>query len=316
MRAAVHLLWVVLTTSALVPIGCGGATEVDKPDESGGSDAGHAFGGASVGAGPVGGSRAKGGAAPTGGAATAGAAGNAYGGRKNQGGTPSTGGQWAAGGSWGTGGYRATGGTYGAGGYGNGGAGNSAAVGGFETGGSLCVDPDGSAPSPYGAYQTRSVTQGVNGSFTDSCDENGNLVEYMCEQTGCGFPQGSNTGTAIVLPCLPAQSGKVVPIAVDCGGRCDKGACLQWCPSYGDSITVGSVSGGQVVIKDAERAAVYTCTVAFAVDGYDCASPDLAKRKLSVYSLGTCTATEVVFGVDDATNPEVQECTYDCAVTP
>jgi hypothetical protein len=242
----------------------------------------------------------------------------------------------------------ATGGAGGAGGAsgGNGGAagliqGGAGGVSGSETGGSAgfsvggsagvsgagqggsggvfmdCNDPDATGGRGDGST-TKSTTVGTNGSFTDACDADGNLVEHVCEVGPCvsarvvpfggngGFAQGGSAGGAM------CPTGSVVSRVIDCGGLCEEATCFGWCAEQGSEFEITGISGSNVLM--AKGSHQYSCEVVFQGEGFDCADPDLVGRTLVVTSLGTCNVTSTTFGWNDPDSELAQECTFTCTV--
>ncbi len=281
----------------------------------GGSTGGSGNGGASgrAGDGPgaqggVGGSAAVGGDAGSalGGVGGIGGAGGAVGGVGGAGG--SVGGVGGVGGS--VGGSAASGGDAGIAGSLGGTAGDAGAA-----GAPGCVDPDG-AVQPMSGASVASTTVGENGSFTDTCDENGNLVEYVCEMAPCTvqriIPATGGQGTGGTSACLPMASGQVVPLSIDCAGHCRDGACFGWCASFGDTFTVTAVAANGLEMSRGDDA--YSCSVVFQRDGYDCLGASLMGRELVVTSLGACVGASTTFGWDDLDDPATEECAFTCTL--
>jgi hypothetical protein len=289
----------------LLAWGCGGSSNYFEEEPEGGSGQGGSgqsgagqggagggagAGGASGGAGGVGGAGGAGGA--SGGAGGVGGAGGAQGGAGAIGGTGS--GRGGAAGS-------PVGGSAGRAGAGQGGG---------DGGAMACSDPDGTGARGDGST-AKSTTTGVNGSFTDSCDESGNLVEHFCEIGPCvsarvAFPAGFG-GTGGFENC---PTGKVVSRTIDCGGHCEDATCFDWCAEQGGSFEITGVSETTVLMT--KGAYEYTCEVIFEGDGFDCRDPSLAGRTLVVTSLGTCDGESTTFGWNDPESALAQECTFTC----
>lgn len=298
----------------LLAWGCGGSSNYFE-ETGGGSGGGGAQGGSE-----------QGGTTSTGG--TSGGSGGGGGGSGGKGAAGGRGGA-SSGGSSGEAGDAQGGSEMGGGsGVGQGGAAGApaggsaglagAGLGGGGAGGMGCIDPDGNDARGDGSL-VRSTAEGTNGSFTDSCDEDGNLVEYSCELGPCvsariavpyagrgGYPQGGSGG----LPTC--QTGMVVSRTIECGGRCEEGTCFGWCAGQGAVFEVTDVT--------AERAAMtkddyeYSCEVVFQREGYDCLGQGLVGREIVVTSLGACTAEATTFGWDDPESPSIQECTFTCSL--
>lgn len=156
--------------------------------------------------------------------------------------------------------------------------------------------------APAAHYDVVNVTTGSNGTFTDKCDTDGNLIEYVC-----GF-----------FPPTPQESGRftgeVVPNMIDCGGKCQDGACYvsKNCPKADDVVTWVSASAESVVIDNARAPVRYTCKLRTAPYGFACTSPSLAGQTGKVNSVGPCgTVTDL--SVDaDSNGAGTTDCAYVC----
>lgn len=90
--------------------------------------------------------------------------------------------------------------------------------------------------------EIRRAVSGSNGTYTDHCDGDGNLVEYACESIGreCWDVEESARPPAGAprppAPCGPRQTGDVTRHTVDCSGHCRNGSCAGRCPNFGDPI--------------------------------------------------------------------------------
>lgn len=94
---------------------------------------------------------------------------------------------------------------------------------------------------------------GTNGTFTDKCDENGNLIEYMCvEETRCD---------PATNPCTGWWTGEVRPQNFDCQGTCQKGQCDMGCPDINNEIEILSIDGPtSMTLEDLTTGSRYACT--------------------------------------------------------
>jgi hypothetical protein len=191
-----------------------------------------------------------------------------------------------------------------------------AGQGGGDGGAMACSDPDATGGRGDGST-TESTTTGLNGTFTDSCDEGGNLVEHVCELGSCisarivpavggrgGIPQG---GTGGLSNC---PTGNVVARTIDCGGRCQDGACFSWCAEQGKSFEITGISEMRVLMTTGDYD--YTCDVVFEGEGFDCRSSSLVGRTVVVTSLGACNGESTTFGWNDPESNLAQECTFTC----
>lgn len=280
--------WWSLSVLTLVA-SCGGAFATS---ESGSGGGGGTSAGGGAGQGGSSGVYGKGGAnTGFGGAMAGGTAGK--GGGTAGGGITAKGGSFGMGGvsGAGTGGIVVTGGAVGSGG---------------TTGGS-CTDPDGLAPD------TKTTATGTNGSFTDSCDQSANLIEYYCEfvyDPGC-FPNPD--------PGCGHFTGAVLARNIDCAGNCLNGACVARCPRVGDSLQYLSVDvSGNAGIKNLRDSRSYQCTLLFdAMGGINCKAV-ASGLSATVYSLGLsdqyCTAAAFGnIGVSVGTST-IEDCAYSCTI--
>ncbi len=186
-----------------------------------------------------------------------------------------------------------------------------------------CVDPDADAATTQYPYTVQTTVDATGGSFTDTCDADGNLIEYQCE-LGC-YGAVPVTGSSapipkiIGVPCLMEPTGQVLSTTVDCGGECVDGACVVHCPEPGDQILYVAQDGDVITLENVTKTRTYSCTVIFdrADDGYDCVATAHLGATTEVYSLGLssllCAGAELGnIGTDDPNNELMQECTYGC----
>jgi hypothetical protein len=85
----------------------------------------------------------------------------------------------------------------------------------------------------------RQSLRGRNGTYTDHCDDVGNLIDYACAY----------------------QAGEVVARAIDCNGNCVDGACPGTCPGLGDVITYLAVDGTSAMLRNETRREDYACAL-------------------------------------------------------
>jgi hypothetical protein len=96
-----------------------------------------------------------------------------------------------------------------------------------------------------------------NGTFTDHCDANGNLIGYECETKlpSCSPGQNGCDGPLVF-------TGQVVPLpnVVDCGGTCLDGRCDGRCAQQGDQVTLmGEDTAGDVLLHNDSDGRMYAC---------------------------------------------------------
>jgi hypothetical protein len=227
-------------------------------------------------------------------------------------GTGGTAGSNAGGG--GTGGAAAgTGGSGGVDSGGSGGAGGSSGAGAGGSGGDAsCTNPDSGTFATE--YESRGSTVGQNGSFTDECDADGNLIEYGCEvdSSTCMFPNPS--------PGCYRVTGQVAPAMIDCGGTCEAGACASLCAHTGDEFTYESINRttGAATLRNLNREAVYDCELTWdrTTDEFDCMAEPNVGDTTTIVAFGAATTFCLPgetsgFGVQPAGTTR-QECSYEC----
>jgi hypothetical protein len=130
----------------------------------------------------------------------------------------------------------------------------------------ICTDTDTtfdpfSFGGPYDAAAAieKGTASGTNGAFEDSCDADGNLVEYSCEtQLGCGS-RGDASGACAPQPHL---TGNVWPTTVLCLGLCMDGACEVPCPEAGVELTITTADlfGSNYLLEASSLGVRYQCT--------------------------------------------------------
>lgn len=166
-------------------------------------------------------------------------------------------------------------------------------------------------------------TIGINGEFTDSCDEKGNLIEYSCE-VECS-PLG-NVSCSIFTP-----TGIVKSHSIDCNGRCSAGACSSLCPKKGDTLTyIKLESNGDALFKNESHASdiFYSCELIYdnLKDNYDCRKNPYPNLQVSAYADTTYFSDGIELcyqsksgafgniGINDPGFPEIEECAYECSI--
>jgi hypothetical protein len=176
-------------------------------------------------------------------------------------------------------------------------------------------EKDGDADNPSFATQPdpehQHTVTGENGSFTDECDRNGNLLEYVCEVISeCVDPPNPI--------CNYYQSGDAVALMFDCAGTCMDGTCVARCPDFGDILEYVAIDGDAVTLSNQNDGRSYDCVLSFdnASDSYDCSTEPTVGATTVVGSLGLggpwCTGTQA-FNVGTG---DPQQCTYMCTMIP
>jgi hypothetical protein len=159
--------------------------------------------------------------------------------------------------------------------------------------GEPCVDGDGSTEPLMTApvepeIGVASSATGVNGTFDDYCDADGNLVEQRCEVMAyCG----SNGVTDACIPYFDYFTGQVVEQPVDCLGTCVDGACTLPCPSLGDLVTVTDLdTANQLFIIDPGNGAPadYQCERVTSCVGMQYNTPYAITEVASACDTGDC----------------------------
>jgi len=162
---------------------------------------------------------------------------------------------------------------------------------------------------------TANATVGVDASFTDRCDADGNLIEYRCETevAACFF------GGSGLSPVRPIETGGVVPEVLDCNGNCANGSCPARCPQYFDPLEFIAVGEDTTRFRNGADESLYDCEVIFdaANDEFDCATDPMVGDEAQIVSLGStpfhCTSGTVgAFGVALPADPGQQVCGYQC----
>jgi hypothetical protein len=181
---------------------------------------------------------------------------------------------------------------------------------------------------PGAQYATPMVPRsvdGTNGTFTDHCDNTGNLVAYSCEaMTTCVL---APSGQADPLPqCKTTETGKVVAQTFDCSGHCMAGGCYARCPAVNDLFSYVSIDGatGDATLEDQTDRRRYICKLVFngAKDGYDCKSGPMpgalammvGQGLKSTFCTGGAIGTIGLDAPDAGTAAGSGRCAYDCTV--
>jgi hypothetical protein len=180
--------------------------------------------------------------------------------------------------------------------------------------------PQASYPNP----EVRHTRSGINGTFSDHCDSNGNLIDYECEGAlppcnpalnGCDVPL-VNTGRVIQLPKV-----------VDCLGTCRDGRCDSRCPQQGDVVTFTDRSpDGREILRNDTDGRSYVCSVEQGTTpggNVDCANVAAGQTGF-IRSGGAleqqCTGADFGgFGVvldGIPTPPGSDTCVYSCSIEP
>ncbi len=168
-------------------------------------------------------------------------------------------------------------------------------------------------------YGVKHTYVASNGTFSDNCDENGNLLDYKCvAETKCG--PGPNPA------CNNLDTGEVASTTVDCAGTCMNGRCDSRCPQQGDHLTfLETQPDGSAVIHNDTDGRAYSCTLQTdsPADSFDCKTVGAGQTGI-VLSLGLsgrqCPGAD--FGGIGVALPGVptsnggENCDYKCGIDP
>jgi hypothetical protein len=140
--------------------------------------------------------------------------------------------------------------------------------------------------------EVRHTFAGMNGSFVDACNGQGNLLQYSCE---------TETASHCDMGCVEVNTGRVAqPELVDCVGACRDGRCDGRCPHQGDHVTfVGDGPDAHAIVRNDSDGRVYTCTIAgdagcSASGGCPGAAETGTVTGLGLqYGEGRCTGTDI-----------------------
>lgn len=128
----------------------------------------------------------------------------------------------------------------------------------------ICPPPGEVAQmSGQGSPDIENQVDGTNGTFTDVCTSDGNLVDYSCQIIDKAHG-----------PPYFVYSGAVVASFYDCGGACKAGACISRCPEMGQALSFEtSVTNGTVFVRNQDEGRRYECVISWddPGDGFDCA---------------------------------------------
>jgi hypothetical protein len=151
-------------------------------------------------------------------------------------------------------------------------------------------------------FEVRHTVSGLNGTFTDICDENGDLVQYYCDiyrEWDLNYLGGY-------------QTGDVVSGIMDCDGTCQDGVCTSLCPRIDDTARYLDIKDDAAVLENETMGHVYKCVLIsdFNNDDYDCLSDPAVGSTAVIESVGwserLCVGDRIfTFGV-------AHRCTYEC----
>lgn len=159
--------------------------------------------------------------------------------------------------------------------------------------------------------EVRHTWSGSNGTFADSCDANGNLVEYGCagQEAPCnGGPDPNGCDGPLVNTGVVAA-----PTVLDCGGTCHDGRCDGRCPQQGDRVTLeGTDTDGNVVVRNDSQGRVYSCQS----DQSEACTPATGGQTGTIGGLGLgpgyCTGS--AFGSFQVALDSGGTCSYACSI--
>lgn len=158
----------------------------------------------------------------------------------------------------------------------------------------------------FGASDERETYEGDNGSFTDTCDDGGNLIAYGCD--------GTYETTGPQATRYYRTNGSVTSTTIDCGGRCVSGACPDSCPALADPLNYTSVAAdGSVTLVDLSTGWSYACELYAEGSTTDCKTKWHAGDRAAVTSQSGPCPNGAGFTVGDANTV----CEYfSCVATP
>lgn len=151
--------------------------------------------------------------------------------------------------------------------------------------------------------------EGTNGSFTNVCDDQGNLVNYGCERA-CETPG-----------CSPVQTGKVIPWNLDCSGHCVNATCDDRCPVTGQKVEFGEKdSSGNVLVQNLGDARSYICSLIVQVSAtFDCSTQTIPGLQATISNTGisidSCTGKDfgtIALAFDGV--PDTIACVFQCSI--
>jgi hypothetical protein len=155
--------------------------------------------------------------------------------------------------------------------------------------------------------ELRQSWTGDNGTYTDHCDVNGNLVEYRCGSPAVCVGVGDH------LPVRSEGTGAVVATEVDCNGSCSEGACRSRCPDFDDVVTYLDIDGVAASFFDETNEQRYDCLLTDDDhrDGFDCTNDPRAGDAEVVTALSRfgSSCTGKTFGGFQLSN----NCSYRCS---
>jgi hypothetical protein len=163
--------------------------------------------------------------------------------------------------------------------------------------------PQGAFPDPSTkslAPDVRQTFAGTNGTFSDSCDSNGDLTAYRCKVDQISAGDGS---------AIPTATGEVEQKTIACGGACVDGTCAGVCEKYGDKMQVVSAdASGDTILEDERTHWRYRCQT-YGVD--PCVTTPLAAGTEFDLMEATDGCWEFDYSVLQLTNgPDGAKCSY------
>jgi len=113
-----------------------------------------------------------------------------------------------------------------------------------------------SCPDFQAQVGTKHVVTGSNGSLTDHCDDNGDLVEHECVLVSQTLCEGEYCQE------IWSQSDEVSSTTVACAGTCSDGVCLGRCPSEGSQVVFEAISmDGSASVRSLETGELMSCQI-------------------------------------------------------
>lgn len=157
--------------------------------------------------------------------------------------------------------------------------------------GGKCTDSDnGINPTETG------TTSGINGTFTDHCTYDNNLIEYhcqlpLCSKSACVCLDPPECKSFKCPPCV--SGGNVLSQEIDCSGLCENGACPSFCPENNEMLRYTYIREDRIKVE-LEGKKNYSCLLTFdnKGDNFDCIKDiyiDMNVNAQSGYQWDLCT---------------------------
>jgi hypothetical protein len=168
-----------------------------------------------------------------------------------------------------------------------------------------CVETDRGVGTDPKGYGTPGTATGANGTFTDTCNGVGQLIEYtcnnnmICSQAGCSWDSNAYGDP------------------VECPYGCADNACPTWCPMADDTFEVLGVTMGDVTMRHRDGQEI-SCLLEMAYEpDFDCVASSIVGRTFVATGAGDCRP---VFGLQVYDSvlgmPFTGQCYFLCVLLP